>query len=420
MSLRGSLRKDFVDVTEKTLAGVEQDSRKSHQHELDGDRGLQRVLGTPASKQTYSAAFLYVTEDDEEIVREDGSVTWYDSRVATEGRTEWRLYYTPNGPLDDCAAPNDLAFIGLLRNDTVVVIVAEQGSEPAAMLSYLFDGAKSTQLCFPLEGTDASQAVCETDFSAEPLQHSLETFSRQIRQELGIGEEMLSEAERISNMARRFPDGFPAVQAFCEYVQEATPFDPASEDPDNGLQLLMQNSLSWGRLYSDWRARKEKKEPCKTTGRDGRWQTDVLLHNFCYILASNGISLEIVRSTGDSKHICPAVICPAPAAPRSKKSASVSSVIWICAMQNFSGLVQVSDGFQPRRKYVLPVMPAAAGSQTREVPAGNSIVVLPKALHETCSIPSDRLISVQALLGRLKSDQYAIQCLSADSSGKGG
>ena len=77
---KGYLSEYFKGVAAKYLSVVEADTLRSHQHEFNGVRELVEILGEPEGKVQFPAKFLYLTDDDDTPVVEQGSLTWYDAR----------------------------------------------------------------------------------------------------------------------------------------------------------------------------------------------------------------------------------------------------------------------------------------------------------------------------------------------------
>gem|GEM_PF-6879387 len=66
-------------------------------------------------KERFTAKFLYLTDQDDEPIVEDGFLTWYDARQKAREergvmRQEYRLYF-PTNLVSQCAAEGDLLVI---------------------------------------------------------------------------------------------------------------------------------------------------------------------------------------------------------------------------------------------------------------------------------------------------------------------
>ena len=88
---KGFLSEYFRSVASKRLSTVEIEPNASNQHEFNGVAGLKKILGT--EKQYIKATFFYFEDDMEENIREEGDLTWYDSRKNHPKRSEFRLYF---------------------------------------------------------------------------------------------------------------------------------------------------------------------------------------------------------------------------------------------------------------------------------------------------------------------------------------
>src|SRR5579863_1849413 len=123
----GYLPEFFSGVALKTLSAVEADTARSNQHEFNGVQDLIGVFGRATEKHSFAAKFIYLTDDDDQPIVEDASVTWYDARLNHATRTEHRLYF-PTTSVSQCAAEGDLLVIGKRQDGSVLVLVCQGGS----------------------------------------------------------------------------------------------------------------------------------------------------------------------------------------------------------------------------------------------------------------------------------------------------
>lgn len=77
---QGYLSQYFQGIAAKRLSSVEADILVSNQHEFNGVEGLRALLGEPAGKVRYDATLMYLGDDEDGTVVEEGSLTWYDAR----------------------------------------------------------------------------------------------------------------------------------------------------------------------------------------------------------------------------------------------------------------------------------------------------------------------------------------------------
>lgn len=94
---KGFLSQYFDAVAAKRLSEVEANPAKSHQHEFNGSKALQQVLGTNhnGEKIFFNARLIWMGEENESVTA-DARLSWYDSRFDIPGRKEWRLYFPAN------------------------------------------------------------------------------------------------------------------------------------------------------------------------------------------------------------------------------------------------------------------------------------------------------------------------------------
>lgn len=124
----------FITAAAKHLSTVEIDSLHSNQHEFNGVASLRHMLGT--ERQCFDTTFIYYNETGK-VIQESGEMTWYDAREAHPTRTEYRLYYTDNSVVGR-ANVNDLLIVGKQDDNTLVVIISENGCSYYDLFMNLF------------------------------------------------------------------------------------------------------------------------------------------------------------------------------------------------------------------------------------------------------------------------------------------
>jgi energy-coupling factor transporter ATP-binding protein EcfA2 len=136
----------FSGVALKTLTAVEASTAASNQHEYNGNRDLVGLFGKATSKHRFPARFVYVSDKNGPLT-EEAPVTWYDARQNHPSRSEHRLYF-PTTRISRLAAAGDLLVIGMLRDKTVLVVIAKEGSLIATDLRRLFGVTGSSDESF--------------------------------------------------------------------------------------------------------------------------------------------------------------------------------------------------------------------------------------------------------------------------------
>ena len=228
---RGYLSEYFEGVAAKRLSAVEADVIKSNQHEFNGVEGLREMLGEPEGKVHYAAKLLYLTDQDDEPIVEDSTLTWYDARQKARlergvMRWEYRLYFqTTNVSLN--AAAGDLLVIAKPRDGSLLVVIAENGSSIARQIEWLFGFADLTHPGFSVKS------------ELETEQDRIEFASRFILESIGIVVETSAETY-LDVMLEKFKGKFPTTRDFSSYARSTlTDLDPR-DDPDLVLMAWME------------------------------------------------------------------------------------------------------------------------------------------------------------------------------------
>ncbi|MCK5097242.1 MAG: hypothetical protein KAR45_04025, partial [Desulfobacteraceae bacterium] len=86
----GFLADYFEGFGYKILKPVEIDPEVSHEHEFNGINSFKEILGS--AKQYLSCRVIYLADEEENIVEDIVTLTWYDARDSHPTRTEYRLY----------------------------------------------------------------------------------------------------------------------------------------------------------------------------------------------------------------------------------------------------------------------------------------------------------------------------------------
>jgi len=147
---QGYLSQYFKGVAAKALSAVEADLAISNQHEFNGSAPLKRIFGT--NERKLAARFIYLSDNDDEPLADDGTLTWYDSRKNQPHRSaEYRMYFTATA-VSICASAGDELFIGLKPDDSVLVVIAENGSTIASQLRWLFGITSADHPGFSIKG----------------------------------------------------------------------------------------------------------------------------------------------------------------------------------------------------------------------------------------------------------------------------
>lgn len=217
----GYLSNYFAGAAIKNLSAVEADLFRSHQHEFNGVEGLKRVFGKAQGRRKYNAKFIYLNDNDDDPVTDNGFLTWYDAREAHPTRSEHRLYF-PTTKVSMCAAEGDLLVIGLRPDDTVLVVIAEAGSTIENQIRWLFGFNEDMHPGFSV------RSELETE------QDRLAFTSRIILEQIGVEVEAVEDTY-LDDMISRFDGKFPSTLEFSNYARSTLKDINPMADPDGAL-----------------------------------------------------------------------------------------------------------------------------------------------------------------------------------------
>lgn len=228
---RGYLSEYFEGVAAKRLSAVEADVIRSHQHEFNGVEGLREILGEPEGKVQYQVKLMYLTDQDDEPIAEDSTLTWYDARQRARNergvmRWEYRLYFkTTNVSLN--AAAGDLLVIAKQRDGSLLVVIAESGSSIARQIEWLFGFAGLAHPGFSVKS------------ELETEQDRIEFASRFILESIGVVVEPSAETY-LDAMLGKFKEKFPTTRDFSAYARSTLKDLDARAEPDLVIMTWME------------------------------------------------------------------------------------------------------------------------------------------------------------------------------------
>src|SRR5882672_12803911 len=103
--MSNNIGKYFAGIGAKRLSEVEIEPTTSNQHEFNGIGDFKNIFGT--EKIRFRGKFIFLADNQERIIEDEGILTWYDARERHETRTEYRLYYSTNDVISESSV-NDL------------------------------------------------------------------------------------------------------------------------------------------------------------------------------------------------------------------------------------------------------------------------------------------------------------------------
>lgn len=245
------LSKYFVAAGAKRLSQVEVSKQVSNQHEFNGVLGFKDIFGS--ERISFESKFLYLTDEEEEQVIEDGKLTWYDARENHPTRSEFRLYYTPNLPIR-MAREGDMVIISKSTDNKLLVIVCPQGSTHESQLLWLF-GLEESENKFIIK--EYSSEKSDLGYAGNLIISSLG---------LEIEEE---EPDLLEEMLKLFGSKLPSTAIFSEYARKSLRANVSPiEAPDETLIAWMEWEEKLFRTFEKYQVQIKLKEGFGTDGLD--------------------------------------------------------------------------------------------------------------------------------------------------------
>lgn len=228
---QGYLSQYVEGVALKRLSAVEADVIRSNQHEFNGVEGLRGILGEPDGKVRFTAKFLYLTDQDDEPIVEDGFLTWYDARQRARiergvMRWEYRLYF-PTNLVSQCAAAGDLLVIARRADATLLAIVAEKDTTIERQIMWLFGFSDLTHPGFSVKS------------ELETEQDRIGFAARVVLEEIGVETEE-DAPNYLDQMLTKFNGVFPKSIEFSAYARSTVRDLSSHDDPDTALLAWME------------------------------------------------------------------------------------------------------------------------------------------------------------------------------------
>lgn len=212
----------FKGIGAKRLSEVEIKPDISNQHEFNGINEFREIFGDEKIK--FNGKFIFLSDDEEKTIEQDGTLTWYDAREKHPTRTEYRLYYSSNEIIENSFV-GDLVIIARTSDDELLIIVAQAGSTSEKQLLWLF-GLAEVQNKFIVK--DLSDEKRELGYAGEYVINSL-------------GIEIEEEAPAyLEQMLSLYGESFPSTSIFSAFARSTIKNISPLEEPDNTLLSWMQ------------------------------------------------------------------------------------------------------------------------------------------------------------------------------------
>lgn len=211
------LSKYFKNIGVKRLSEVEVDPKISNQHEFNGISGFKSMFGTRRSK--YECIFIYLTDNEETTLQEEGFLSWYNAREDDPKRNEYRLYYSSKEVMKMANAA-DFLLIGLTHDNKLAVVIASKDTTAEQQLLWLFEiGEIGNKFIF----RDISTNDTKLNFAGKYILNSLG---------FEIDE---AESDFLDLIINKFGDTFPPTAIFSDFARSTVDNVSPIEEPDKTL-----------------------------------------------------------------------------------------------------------------------------------------------------------------------------------------
>ena len=226
----GKLSQLFSCFAWKQLTAVEVDPNASNGHEFNSSPVLRNILGDLPRKGNENngipTRFLYLSDDDEEIVEELGNMSWYDSRANHPTRTEWRLYYSDNAVIgrEGRARAGDSMIIAFTADISLAtVFTAPAGSTTESQLRWLFGISGEREKGFTTAVVKDAQLVDMT--------------RARILEAAGV-EIVIKDDGLLERILELFGENFPTTAKFGNFIRK----EISKAKPQDGADFVI---MSW-------------------------------------------------------------------------------------------------------------------------------------------------------------------------------
>lgn len=393
----------FTGVGVKRLRDVEINKHVSNQHEFNGINEFKTLFGP--EKSQFNGHFFYLTDEEEEIIENQGLLTWYDAREMNAKRTEYRLYYSSNAVMS-AACTDDLLVIGRTANGKVAVIVAPKGSTSESQILWLFG---VSEVGHRFEFRDFRKKDTELGFAGKYIINSL-------------GFELPdTKPDYLSELLDRFGTKFPSTSDFSDYARN-TINDPAApiQNPDTTLLELLEREEMLFRTLEQKIVQERLKQGFGDDGSDVDAFISFSLsvqnrrksragyafeNHLAYIFDQNMVCYS--RGAKTERNNKPDFLFPGINYYRDESfSVNLLSMLGVKTSAKDRWRQILSEADRISKKHLITLEPAISKNQTDEMIAQNLQLIVPGDIFETYS-PKQReqLITLSEFISLVKKKQ---------------
>lgn len=388
----------FVGAVGKILSRVEVEENLSNQHEFNGVSSLKHLLGE--ERTTFSSVFLYMSDDSfsEPIIRDTGTLTWYDAREAHPTRSEFRLYFSSNRVMDEACA-GDYLVIALRTDGTLVTILTPSESDMCSYICTLFD------------------LKLDNKFSISSQKYNkILTYSKKlILDSLGI-EVYNNESKYLPEMLRLFNGDFPSTKVFSEYARSTLNEIDGKSNADSAVLKWMEREEGLFRTLERFFVDDRIKDGFSSTDEFLSYALSLLNRRKSRVGHALENHLEQIFKTRDLKHVrtCvtenqsrPDFLFPSASAYHDQNlDAEFLTMLGVKTTCKDRWRQVISEAARIKSKHLLTLEEGISEGQTDEMISHNIQLVVPEPLHDTYTAKQQKwLITLEQFIELVQDKQ---------------
>ena len=351
----------------------------SNQHELNGKKVFQEFFKT--SDRVEGDFTWHYFSDDHDVVTEDSSFTWYDSRLKgapKTGRSEWRFYYHDN--FLAIAEAGDELFLVRTTIGRVHALVFKEGSAKL----------RSARLLFGITTTsDQFQLVPDSTISRQEL----ELVRSQIIEELDLDIHLPISGNDEEIIVCQFGEQFPKTRLMSSFARAQVQTDVS--DPDTALvawlnreeQLFraLEKVIVGKRIKEGFNSVDDLMEYSKSAHQRRKSRMGFALENhLSELFIRDGLRFAAqCRTEGRSK---PDFIFPGSSEYKDPTfDPDLLTMLGAKASAKERWKQVLAEADRISRKHVCTIEPGISENQTEEMTGRKVTLVVPTSLHATYS-----------------------------------
>ncbi|CAM4401312.1 type II restriction endonuclease [Zobellia nedashkovskayae] len=366
----------FSGIGAKRLSSVEINPGASNQHEFNGINEFRAIFGS--DRIIFKGKFMYLDDNPNQIITEDGALTWYDARANHPTRTEYRLYYSTNSIIANSSI-GDLIVIGRTGENELAIIVASEGSTAEQQIKWLF-GLEEIANRFVLRDFASDDQVL--NFAGK---HIISTLGFEIEETV---------PDYLEQLLVKFGSAFPTTAIFSEFARSTVEDVSAIEEPDTTLitwlereELLfrtLEKYIVEQRLYEGFAGEVDNFISYSLSVHNRRKSRAG--HSFEHHLASIFEINEILFSKGrkTERNNKPDFLFPTIENYHNEEfSTELLTMLGVKTSAKDRWRQVLSEADKIENKHLITLEPAISNNQTEEMREQNLQLVIPSSIQET-------------------------------------